>query len=65
MEFLEQLEAASLFLIPLDDERHWFRYHHLFGGLLRHELARTAPQQPSSKPAAASAQQQAQGVKKA
>ncbi|MGD8515670.1 MAG: LuxR C-terminal-related transcriptional regulator [Anaerolineae bacterium] len=33
--FLEQLEATNLFLIPLDDERHWYRYHHLFADLLR------------------------------
>ena len=34
-------------LIPLDDERRWFRYHHLFGGLLRHELARASPERPA------------------
>ncbi|HEY9529342.1 MAG TPA: LuxR C-terminal-related transcriptional regulator, partial [Anaerolineales bacterium] len=34
-ETLESLERANLFLIPLDDERHWYRYHHLFGDLLR------------------------------
>ena len=47
-ELIDEVNRANLFLIPLDDERHWFRYHHLFGGLLRHELARTAPQQPSA-----------------
>jgi LuxR family maltose regulon positive regulatory protein len=47
-ELISEVNRANLFLIPLDDERHWFRYHHLFGGLLRHELARTAPQQPSA-----------------
>ena len=31
---LEQLTRANLFIIPLDDERRWFRYHHLFGDLL-------------------------------
>ena len=45
---ISEVNRANLFLIPLDDERHWFRYHHLFGGLLRHELARTAPEQPSA-----------------
>ena len=45
-ELISEVNRANLFLIPLDDERHWFRYHHLFGGLLRHELARTAPEQP-------------------
>lgn len=32
---LEQLLAANLFLIPLDDEQHWYRYHQLFADLLR------------------------------
>jgi LuxR family maltose regulon positive regulatory protein len=35
---LEQLERANLFLIPLDDERHWYRYHHLFAEVLRARL---------------------------
>jgi LuxR family maltose regulon positive regulatory protein len=38
---LAELERAGLFLIPLDTKRDWYRYHHLFSGLLRHELART------------------------
>ena len=46
-ELISEVHRANLFLIPLDDERRWFRYHHLFGGLLRHELARTSPEQPS------------------
>jgi LuxR family maltose regulon positive regulatory protein len=37
---LEDLETANLFLIPLDDERRWFRWHHLFGTLLEHQLDR-------------------------
>jgi LuxR family maltose regulon positive regulatory protein len=41
---LAELERANLFVIPLDDKREWYRYHHLFSGLLRHELARTAPE---------------------
>jgi LuxR family transcriptional regulator, maltose regulon positive regulatory protein len=40
---LAELERANLFLVPLDNKREWYRYHHLFGGLLRHELARTEP----------------------
>jgi LuxR family maltose regulon positive regulatory protein len=39
---LETLDAANLFLIPLDDTRTWYRYHHLFGTLLRHQLERQA-----------------------
>jgi len=42
---LDDIYRADLFLSPLDDEHQWFRYHHLFRGILRHELARTAPQQ--------------------
>lgn len=34
-EILLLLERANLFLIPLDDERRWYRYHHLFGDFLR------------------------------
>ena len=36
---LAQLEKANLFLIPLDDQRRWYRYHHLFADFLRTELA--------------------------
>src|SRR6266480_2519604 len=32
---LEYLERANLFLVPLDNERRWYRYHHLFADLLR------------------------------
>jgi len=35
---LHQLEQANLFLIPLDDARHWYRYHHLFADYLRSGL---------------------------
>jgi LuxR family maltose regulon positive regulatory protein len=37
-ELLEQVEAAGLFLVPLDDVRGWWRYHHLFADLLRARL---------------------------
>lgn len=40
---LEYLERANLFVIPLDHERRWYRYHHLFADLLRNRLARTQP----------------------
>jgi LuxR family transcriptional regulator, maltose regulon positive regulatory protein len=46
-ELISEIHRANLFVIPLDDERRWFRYHHLFGGLLRHELARTSPERLS------------------
>jgi len=35
---LEYLELANLFIVPLDDERRWYRYHHLFTDLLRQRL---------------------------
>jgi len=35
---LAQLEHDNLFLVPLDDKRQWYRYHHLFADLLRHQL---------------------------
>jgi LuxR family maltose regulon positive regulatory protein len=37
-ETLEYLERANLFIIPLDSERRWYRYHHLFADLLRQRL---------------------------
>jgi ATP/maltotriose-dependent transcriptional regulator MalT len=37
---LEELERANLFLIPLDDQRRWYRYHHLLAGVLRERLQR-------------------------
>ena len=45
-ELLDEIYRANLFLTPLDDANAWFRYHHLFRGILRHELARTLPEQP-------------------
>lgn len=35
---LRDLEQTNLFTVPLDEERHWFRFHHLFADLLRHRL---------------------------
>jgi LuxR family maltose regulon positive regulatory protein len=40
---LLELEDANAFVVSLDPERTWFRYHHLFGDLLRLELRRTMP----------------------
>ncbi|MBN1430311.1 MAG: tetratricopeptide repeat protein [Anaerolineae bacterium] len=42
-QILESLRAANLFLIPLDDERRWYRYHHLMTDLLRTSLQETEP----------------------
>ena len=40
---LEELERNNLFLMALDDERRWYRYHHLFADVLRHRLTRKSP----------------------
>jgi LuxR family transcriptional regulator, maltose regulon positive regulatory protein len=40
---LLELEDANAFVVSLDPERTWFRYHHLFGDLLRLELRRRLP----------------------
>ncbi len=40
---LEQLERANLFIIPLDEERRWYRYHRLFADLLRKRLYQAHP----------------------
>ncbi len=37
---LEQLERQNMFIVPLDDERRWYRYHHLFADLLHSQLLR-------------------------
>ena len=42
-EMLEELERNNLFLTALDDERHWYRYHHLFADVLRHRLKEKSP----------------------
>jgi LuxR family maltose regulon positive regulatory protein len=41
---LEQVRQANLFLIPLDQERRWYRYHQLFADLLRVRLEETRPE---------------------
>ena len=43
-EIIDLLERENLFIVPLDDTRQWFRYHHLFAQVLRSELARTEPE---------------------
>jgi LuxR family maltose regulon positive regulatory protein len=40
---LEKIERENLFVVPLDMSRRWYRYHHLFGELLRAELQRSEP----------------------
>jgi len=43
-ELLSHLERANLFLVPLDEQRHWYRYHQLFADLLRARLQEADPQ---------------------
>lgn len=40
---LEQLDRRNLFIVSLDSERVWYRYHHLFAEVLRHILQQTEP----------------------
>ena len=42
-EALHVLARANGFLVPLDRRDEWYRYHHLFGELLRNELKRSEP----------------------
>jgi LuxR family transcriptional regulator, maltose regulon positive regulatory protein len=44
---LETLERGNLFVIPLDDQRHWYRYHHLFAEVLRTHLQEAQPDRVS------------------
>lgn len=41
---LESLERTNLFVVSLDDERQWYRYHHLFAEVLKNRLQQTNPQ---------------------
>ncbi|HZB96844.1 MAG TPA: LuxR C-terminal-related transcriptional regulator, partial [Herpetosiphonaceae bacterium] len=41
---LALLERANMFLVPLDDERQWYRYHRLFTDMLRAQLGREEPE---------------------
>jgi len=43
---LEDLERANLFIVPLDNERRWYRYHHLFADLLRQRLQQSTASSP-------------------
>ena len=42
---LEALERGNLFVVPLDDRRHWYRYHHLFADVLQAHLLDEQPDQ--------------------
>jgi LuxR family transcriptional regulator, maltose regulon positive regulatory protein len=59
---LEQLERANLFLVPLDEVRGWWRYHHLFADLLRVHLQQQRPERVPQLHRAAAAWSQAHGL---
>jgi LuxR family transcriptional regulator, maltose regulon positive regulatory protein len=59
---LEQIERENLFLVPLDTSRHWYRYHHLFGELLRTELLRSEPDRVAELHQRAAAWFEAEGL---
>jgi LuxR family maltose regulon positive regulatory protein len=44
-ETLETLDRANLFIVPLDETRRWYRYHHLFADLLRQRLRQIQPEE--------------------
>ncbi len=45
---LEALERGNFFVVPLDDKRHWYRYHHLFAEVLSAHLMAEQPDQVSA-----------------
>jgi len=45
---LETLERGNFFVVPLDDKRHWYRYHHLFADVLYAHLMAEQPDQVST-----------------
>src|SRR5260221_5006843 len=46
---LEYLDHANLFLVPLDNERRWYRYHHLFADILRQRLQQSTDSSPGDE----------------
>lgn len=47
-ETLERLEQINMFIIPLDNERRWYRYHHLFADLLQQRLSQSKADKASA-----------------
>ncbi len=45
---LQTLERGNFFVVPLDDQRHWYRYHHLFAEVLRAHLVEEQPDRVST-----------------
>lgn len=61
-EMLETLERSNLFIVPLDDQRQWYRYHHLFADVLLAHLIEVQPEQVSSLHQRASAWYEQNGL---
>jgi LuxR family maltose regulon positive regulatory protein len=59
---LETLERGNLFVVPLDDQRQWYRYHHLFAEVLQAHLIEAQPEQVSSLHQRASAWYEQNGL---
>lgn len=59
---LRRLEQANLFIIPLDNERQWYRYHHLFAELLRQRLHQETAVNPADLHQRASLWYEANGL---
>lgn len=62
-EMLETLERGNLFVVPLDDRRQWYRYHHLFADVLRARLMEGQPNPLSSLHRRASAWYEQNGLR--
>ncbi len=60
---LEVLERSNLFLIPLDDQRRWYRYHHLFADVLQTHLMEAQPDQVADLHGRASAWYERNGLR--
>ncbi len=61
-EVLEYVETSNLFLIPLDDNKLWYRYHHLFADLLRSRLQHMPGERVTSLHSCASRWYEANGL---
>jgi ATP/maltotriose-dependent transcriptional regulator MalT len=59
---LDALERSNLFVVPLDDERRWYRYHHLFAEVLHARLLEEQPKQVSALHRRASAWYEQHGL---
>ena len=59
---LEWLERNNLFLVPLDDEGRYYRYHHLFAAFLRERLGREIPTKSRDSTAAPGSGKRQMGV---